>query len=143
MSPFSFLSFAGGIRGIVSMAAVAAVCWVLHGWRMDMLKASHARAMTTLEQSLKVECAETAKKLEEINRGYISRIKNINTRHADAVSRLLRHEADKASGPTRMDDGAAGSNAVHRTTGVIDLAAEAERNTAKLIGCQDYIRNLP
>ena len=143
MSPFSFLSFVGGIRGLISMVALLAICWTLHGWRVSHLMTSHAKAMTEQEQSLRAECAENARRLEEINNGYVSRIKDINSRHANAVSRLLRHEAGKASGSTRMDDGAAGSNAVHRTAGILDLAAEAERNTAKLIGCQSYIRSLP
>lgn len=141
MWPFSFLSYVGGIRGALSIVATLAICWTLHGWRMAWVENSHQNELEALSLRLRAECEANAKKLEGLNNDYVNRLKSINSRHADAVSRLLRHEQAKAH-PPRMDDGASGGDAVYRAVGILDLGRAAEENTAKLIGCQAYVREL-
>lgn len=141
MLPFSFLSFVGGIRGALSIAATLAICWTLHTMAAKWTDWSHQNELEALSLRLRAECEENAKKLEVINNDYLTRIKGINTRHADAIGRLLRHEQAKTHTP-RMDDGTAGGDAVYRAVGILDLGRAAEENTAKLIGCQAYVRGL-
>lgn len=141
MWPFSFLSYVGGIRGALSILATLAICWTLHGWRMAWVESSHQNELEVLALKLRAECEASAKKLEGLNNDYVNRLKSINSRHADAISRLLRHEQAKAHAPG-MDDGAARGDAVHRAVGILDFGRAAEENTAKLIGCQAYVRGL-
>lgn len=141
---FSSLSFVGGIRGALSILATLALCWTLHEWAMTMQEEAHQANLAETLQAQRLQCVEAEKKLGEVTSDYISKTKTINARHADAISRLLKHEArkcmcDKSPG---MDDGTAHTDGVYRAAGILDLGAEAERNTAKLIACQGYIRGL-
>lgn len=141
---FSSLSFVGGLRGALSIAATLAICWTLHGWAIERKEKAHQLNLAETLEAQKLQCAEAEKKLGEVTSDYISRTKAINTRHADAISRLLKHEAGKCvcDKSAHVDDGATDTDGVYRTAGILDLGAEAEQNTAKLIACQGYIRGL-
>ncbi len=136
MLPFSFLSYVGGIRGALSVAATLLICWNLH----KLSVRNHENQLEKLAVNLRAECADNQRKLDEVTHDYTTRLKNINTRHADSIGRLLRHEAGKCYASPGMDDGAASADRIYRTAGVLDLGRAAEENTAKLIACQAYIR---
>jgi len=140
MLPFSFLSFVGGIRGALSIAATLALCWNLHSLSQKWMKKSHERELQNLEATLRGECVDSLKKAEELTNESIKKIKTINTRHADAIGRLLQHEAAKCS-CSGVDDGAANSDAFHRAAGILDLGRAAEENTEKLIMCQKFVKD--
>jgi len=138
----SFLSFVGGIRGALSVAATIAICWMLHSLSMEWAKKTHAREIEKTAESLRAECADNQRKLDEVTHDYTARLKSINTRHADSIGRLLRHEANKCNSSASVDDGTARADRVYRAAGIIDLGRTAEENTAKLIACQAYVKEI-
>lgn len=138
MLPFSFLSFVGGIRGALSVAVTLLICWNLH----KLSTWNHQNQLESLAVKLRAECADNQRKIDEVTHDYTTRLKGINNRHANAISRLLRHEAGKCDTSPGMDDGATDTDRIYRAAGVIDLGRAAEENTAKLIACQGFVKSI-
>ena len=133
----------------------AAVAWHLAGWvnemQVDRLNREHATAMDAAIKAERETCAAQKATTKEVSDAYQKKIRDINARHADAVHRLLQHEAGKCVCPADAapgHDAAAGSDAVYcpgdGINGVDRLgrAAAAERQAQQLIACQDYVTRI-
>lgn len=124
------------------IAAVAALmtwkaCGVWYGFEIAAAKRETAAAVEAERQT----CQANQKKTQEVSNALQKRLKATDARHADYVSRLLKHEASKSAGAASRHDATAGSNGLPDAgVQLLGLAATCERQTGQLIACQEFVR---
>jgi hypothetical protein len=131
------------IRVVLAVIVTVTLCYGLHGIRMGFAERAKERALEAQKTLLVEGCQKAQKHTQQVSNGLQNQLKTINSRHADAVSRLLKHEAYLCSerSPGRYD-AASGGNGLSNAFAILDLGAAAERQTQQLIACQEYVRGL-
>lgn len=129
------------LTAIIPALLAAFITWfvsdAVNGLRTASLKAEHAKQIEAERQT----CQANQKKTQEVSNALQKRLKDTSTRHADYVSRLLKHEAVRSAGAASRHDAAAGSDRLPDADGqLLGLAATCERHTSQLIACQEFVR---
>ena len=96
---------------------------------------------TRMIEAERQTCQDNQKKAQEVSNALQKRLKATDARHADYVSRLLKHEASKSAGAASGHDAATGSNGLlNASVDLLGLARTCEKQTGQLIACQDFVR---
>lgn len=77
----------------VAVAATVAVCYAVFSLRVGWINSAHEAEIAATVQDLKQQCADIQKHNNEVTNDYQQKLKVIDSRHADAIGRLLAHEA--------------------------------------------------
>lgn len=116
------------------IAIVAAfLTWKTTGMWYEMRTAS-------LIQAERQTCTENQKKAQEVSNALQKRLKDTDARHADYVSRLLKHELQPARTTGGRDAAANGHRLPDAALDVLGLGAAAERQASQLMSCQEFIK---
>lgn len=100
--------------------------------------------MKLLDAQMKAEqaCFEIQTKNNEASNAYQLRLKGIDSRHADAISRLLRHEANKCARASASGSDAAASEGLstEARVGIVTSLGTCDRQAEQLEALQEWIR---
>ena len=117
------------------------VAYAAHGMRVSWIKSSHAVEMEETRLDAQAACMEAQTHNNEVSNEYQTKIKDINTRHADAIGRLLRHEANKCAADTSGRPYAATSEGLstEARAGIISSLATCDKQAEQLEGLQTWL----
>lgn len=108
---------------------------------LQISSALYEARTTRMVEAERQTCQDNQKKTQEVSNALQKRLKATDARHADYVSRLLKHEASKSAGTASRHDAAAGSDRLpDADLTLLGLGAAAEQQTSQLIACQDFVR---
>lgn len=127
----------------VACLITALICYQIGMLRISWLKTAHESEINEVIDRLQKQCETIQKKNNEASNAYQSRIKDINTRHADAISRLLQHEANKCKGTTAsgFDAGASKGLSGEARASIITSLAICDRQAEQLESLQGWLRD--
>lgn len=140
-----------GIKRMIAAAVLASVltgsiAWKLHDFSVARLKEKHRQALDLQKADLQLECAAEKAITTEVSREYQKKLADLGKR---AAAKRLRPQACVpviAAGPAGGHHATPGPDALRPAAGVdpaaLDaLAADAEADRLKLLGCQQFIRD--
>lgn len=148
-----FLPHIGAAALAAFLTWQAAGLW--HAGEIAALKASHKSALEAKDKEKdaaviyeRTECAKNQAIAKGVSDDLQKKLRGADARHADAIHRLLAHEAAKhlpPAGAAGGRDAGAGANGFlgadsALAVSVIDGGRNAEKQTEQLTACQRFIR---
>jgi len=117
------------------------VAYAAHGMRVSWIKSSHAVEMEETRLDAQAACMEAQTHSNEVSNEYQGKIKDINTRHADAISRLLKHEASMCAARASSGFNAATGKelSTEARAGIISSLAKCGKQAEQLEGLQTWL----
>ena len=140
--PIKLISLLKYWRYGLTILLTSAIWYSLHSVRIGWINSAHEAEISNVIDRVQKQCEAVQTKNNEVSNDYQSRLKDINSRHADAISRLLRHEAKKCKGATASGFNAAareGLSTEARASLITDLAT-CDRQAEQLEGLQEWIK---
>lgn len=131
------------LKTILAVIAALILAYFLHTVSLNAVKRQNEADLKAQRELLVATCQKSQQVTQEASNALQSKLKDINARHADAISKLLKHEAGKcvySADPSGGYDAGTGSDGLYNATRIIDLGAAAERQTQQLISCQAFVR---
>ena len=118
------------------------LAYSLHSARVSWLKHSHDVELIEATTRANEACNAELENNQNIGAEYETQIHNINTRHADAVSRLLRHEANKCKAHTSGEpyEATAEGLSTQARAGIITSLATCDKQSEQLEGLQEWVK---
>ena len=140
--PIKLISLLKYWRYGLTILLTSAIWYSLHSVRIGWINSAHEAEISNVIDRVQKQCEAVQTKNNEVSNDYQSRLKDINSRHADAISRLLRHEANKCKGATASGFNAAATEGLstEARAGIITSLAACDRQAEQLEGLQEWLR---
>jgi hypothetical protein len=137
---------AAKIKLIAFLAGAGAL--FLCGWHVNGLRweSKLSDALIEKEAAIRLECETAQKTTAEVSNGYQAKIRDINNRHSVELERVRATvQCARVTGAPGGRDAAAPGGGFHSAVDVpaeqlLEMASIADRQTAQLIACQEFIR---